>query len=123
MEPRPIPTVEVAPKPTLRDAARSALNVFAFSFVGVLGPSLLGWLGQVKDWADSSGADPFPRTSSLGFVAVSALIAAGPAAVALVWRSTQVTLGMGRPPTYAPTPVAPATYNVADGPPEDRPAH
>jgi hypothetical protein len=119
--PTPIEAEAVVTRPTLRDALKSARNVFLFGFLGILGPALLGWLGQVKDWADSSGGNPFPSTSALGYVAISAGIAAAPAALAGIWRAAQVLLELGNPPSYAKAPVA-VTYHVDDGPPADRPA-
>ena len=84
-----------------RDALISARNVAGFTFAGMFGSSLLGWLGQLGEWASSSGASPFPSTSVLGYAFVAAGTAAATGALAGLVRAVQSATGRGNPPTYS----------------------
>lgn len=59
---------------------RRVLRTFVYAFLGLLIPGLLGFLGEVTEWANAAGATPFPDAWSLAYVGVSA-IAAGTVAV------------------------------------------
>jgi len=83
-----------------RNAARAGAATAGFVFVTVFGASLLGWSTEVASWASSSGAEPFPGTSVLGYGAVSAVVAAASGAVNAVVRWAQASLGRGNPPSY-----------------------
>lgn len=91
----------------LIDALKSARNVFLFAFVGLFATTALGYVREVSQWASSSGAKPLPGLNTLGYAVVSALTAAAPAALALVWRGTQAFLGIGDQPVYPSTPGPP----------------
>lgn len=84
----------------MKNAWLSARNVAGFTFAGMFGSSLVGWLGQLGQWASSSGADPFPSTSVLGYAFVSAGTAAVSGALAGLVRATQARTGSGNPPSY-----------------------
>lgn len=84
-----------------RAALIAARNVAGFTFAGMFGSSLLGWLGQLGEWASSSGAAPFPSTSVIGYAFVSAGTAATTGALALLVRAVQASTGRGNPPSYS----------------------
>lgn len=54
---------------------RRVIRTFLYSFLTLAIPGGLGWLGKVSEWANTQGTAPFPDTATLGFVAVSALVA------------------------------------------------
>ena len=86
---------------TSADALKAAVSTSLWAFIGIFGMSLLGWLSEVASWASASGADPFPKTSVLGYALVSAAAAAAAFAVAGAVRYAQ-TRGWipGKPPHY-----------------------
>lgn len=84
---------------SLRNALRAGLATAAFTFVVLFGGSLVGWLDQVVEWAETEGAS-FPTLSVLGRAAVSAAAAAGAGAVNTVVRWAQGAKGRGHPPDY-----------------------
>lgn len=90
-------------------AVRSGLTVTVFSFLGLFSASLVGWIGQVGEWASAQGAKPFPSTSVLGYAFVAALTSIGPGLIALLVRGFQTAFGVGNVPTYAgqPDPTTP----------------
>jgi len=74
---------------------------FLFSFVALFGMSLVGFIQEVADWASSSGAEPLPGLSSVGYAAVAAVASAGIGLVNFVVRLAQ-SKGVlpGETPTY-----------------------
>lgn len=86
---------------TSGDAVRAAWTTALWTFLGVFGMSVLGWLGEVAEWASSSGAHAFPSTSVLGYAFISAGAAAGSFVVAALVRAAQAAGWIpGKPPTY-----------------------
>lgn len=86
---------------TNRDAIKAGLWTALFTFVGLFGLSLVGWLQDVASWASSSGAEPLPGLTSLGYAAVSAATAAVVGLINAVVRLAQVATGKGDAgPTY-----------------------
>lgn len=84
-----------------RDAIRAARNAALWAFLGTFGMTALGWLGDVAEWASSSGATQFPGLSVLGFGVVSAATSAATFAVAAGVRLAQAAGWVpGRPPSY-----------------------
>lgn len=73
--------------------------------VAAFGLLTLGWLQDVAQWADSSGATAFPDLSVLGYGAVSAVAGFGTAVVNAVYRWGQSKTGLipGDGPTYTST--------------------
>lgn len=61
---------------TTQDAFKAALWTALFSFLALFGVSLIGWTGDVVEWANNEGATAFPSLSVLGYAAVSAFGAA-----------------------------------------------
>jgi hypothetical protein len=83
-----------------RNALIAARNVAGWTFVTLFGTTVLGFAQDVVGWSSSSGADPFPGLSVLGYGVVSALAAATTGAVAGAVRWAQGRLGRGNPPAY-----------------------
>ncbi len=86
--------------PGTRNAIIAGRNVAAFTFVGTFGAQLAGALQQIVDWSSSSGQEPFPDLSILGYGFVSAAGGAFLGALVSIYRWAQAKLGMGRPPSY-----------------------
>lgn len=68
------------------DAAKRGGRTALFTFVGIFLPSLFNFLNQVSDWAASSGAAEFPKTSVFVYTAVSAATAATSGLVSFLWN-------------------------------------
>lgn len=81
---------------------RSALRVFVYAFLASFIPALLGFLGDVSDWASQDGA-VFPDVTVLGKAAVSAFVATLAGLIAYVYNK----LPIGPQATYPP-PAPPA---------------
>lgn len=65
--------------------ARSALRSFVWAFIGVFVPSLLGFLGDIQEWAN--GVDQaFPAVSALAKAAVAAAAGAVASVCSFVWN-------------------------------------
>lgn len=94
----------MAPKTTIAQAAyhalRPALMTALWTFIALFGLTFTGWLGDVAEWASSSGTQEFPALSILGYGVVSAAAAAASGVVAFVVRAAQTYTGTGKPPTY-----------------------
>lgn len=89
----------------MRNALRAAAWTALFSFVGLFGLSLLGWLQDVAVWASSSGREPLPGLSTLGYGLVAAAASAAIGLVNFVVRYAQARgVVPGQPPTYEPRP-------------------
>lgn len=88
-------------KQTIRDALRAARNSAAWAFIGTFAVTATGWLADVSQWASSSGAEPFPGLSVLGYGVVSAATAGATFVVAALVRISQAEGWVpGKPPTY-----------------------
>jgi hypothetical protein len=61
--------------PAFAEAVKKATRTFAYAFLAVLVPGLLGWLHALTAWAQAQGQEPFPAATSLGYLAVSAIVA------------------------------------------------
>lgn len=84
-------------------SSRSAWRVyrtFGYAFLGVLVPGALGWLHGLTEWATTDGQAPFPDAVSLGYVAVSAVVAGVVAIVngVGVWLENLTGHAIGRTP-------------------------
>lgn len=88
----------------LPDPVRSGLSSAALVFLITFLPAVLGWLGNLAEWASSSGAEPLPGLSTLGYAAVSAVLAAVGGLVMGVfrWAQGRSNLIPGQPPTWTP---------------------
>lgn len=94
---------------TTQDAFKAALWTVLFSFIGLFGASLIGWTGDVIEWANSEGAVAFPSLSVLGYAAVSAFGSAVIGLVNFVVRFAQSKGVFGQSavetgPSYSATP-------------------
>lgn len=89
---------------TTSDAWRAALWTALFAFIALFGLSLLGWLGNVVEWAqDKEGVVLFPDPSVLFKGLVSAAVAAIIGLVNFVIRFAQAKTGIGQGPAYVRT--------------------
>lgn len=103
-----------------RDALKSALWTVLFSFIALFGVSLIGWIGDVTEWASSSGQAAFPSLSVLGYAAVAAFASASIGLVNFAVRFAQAKGVFGEKaqatgPSYDPTAPLPAAWRA--GPP------
>lgn len=90
-------------KQTVRDALRAARNSALWAFIGTFAVTASGWLADVAQWASTSGAEPFPGLSVLGYGVVSAATAAATFVVAALVRVSQAEGWVpGQPPSYNP---------------------
>lgn len=80
---------------------RSAIRVFAYTFLATFIPALLGFLGDVLDWANTDGA-AFPNTTTLGKALVSAVTSTIAAALAYAYNK----LPIGASSAYTPSNAA-----------------
>lgn len=86
----------------MKDALRAAAWTALFSFVTLFGASVAGWLQDVAAWASSSGREPLPGLSVLGYGFVAAAAAAAIGLVNFIVRAAQARgVIPGRPPRYA----------------------
>lgn len=87
----------------LPDPVRSGISSAALVFLVTFLPAVLGWLGDLAEWASSSGHTPLPGISTLGYAAVSAVLAAvGGLAMGLFrWAQGRTNLIPGQPPTFS----------------------
>lgn len=86
------------------NALKAAAYTALFTFIATFCISALDWLQDVAAWASTSGAEPLPGLSVLGYAAVSALVAASSGVVNYVIRAAQsagVLPGSG--PSYPTT--------------------
>lgn len=66
---------------------RAAIKTGVITFIAIFAPSLLGFLGDVQEWAN--GVDQsFPAVSTLAKAAVAAAAGALAAGISLAWNST-----------------------------------
>lgn len=86
----------------VKSGITTAIAVFLFTFL----PAVLGLMGQLAEWASSSGAEPLPDISVLGYAAVSGVLAAIGGVVWGVFRWAQAHSDLipGQPPTFAGSP-------------------
>lgn len=85
----------------MTNALRAAAWTALFSFIGLFGLSLLGWLQDVAAWASSSGREPLPGLSTLGYGLVAAAVSAVIGLVNFAVRYAQARgLVPGTPPSY-----------------------
>lgn len=82
------------------NAARAALVTAGFSFLVLFGGTATEALQQVAEWASTSGQQPLPEISTLGYGVVSAVTSAAIGVVNFVVRFAQGKLGTGTPPSY-----------------------
>ena len=92
------------------NAITAALRTFAWTFIAAFSTSLLGFLGDVADWAGSvDGA--FPAVTPLGKAAVAALVAAVSGLVNyLVVKAQTAGRLPGDGPQYRLPPPAPPEF-------------
>lgn len=83
------------------NSLRAALATALFTFFAAFGAGLLGWLAAVAEWAATSGTADFPDLSVLGYLAVSAFVAAAAGLTNWVVRYAQERTGAGVTPTYS----------------------
>lgn len=70
---------------------RSAIRVFSYAFIASFVPAVLGFLGDVAQWAnDSQGVAVFPGVDTLGKALVSAVVGAIAGAIAYVWNKVPI---------------------------------
>lgn len=85
----------------MTDELKAAGWTFLFSFIALFGVSAVGFLQEVIEWASSSGAEPLPGLSTVGYAAVSAVAAAAIGLVNFVVRYAQSKGAIpGETPTY-----------------------
>ena len=65
----------------LSDPARRALRTLLQVFIAIFGLQLLGWLGEVQQWASGGRAGQLPDPGVLVDAAIAATAAAATAAV------------------------------------------
>lgn len=82
---------------TIKRALKAAGITSAQSFVALFTVTVLGVLGEVVEWASSSGAEPLPGLSVLGYGFVAALGSAAIGFVTFIHRLVKDPAG-----TYAP---------------------
>lgn len=79
-----------------RDSVFRAVRTFIITFFALWIPALIGFLGEVTDWANGGDGGPaFPHLDTLGKAAVSAACAAIVAIVNLLWNAAEDGLGKG----------------------------
>jgi hypothetical protein len=80
---------------------KAAAWTFLFSFIALFGVSAVGFLQEVIEWASSSGVEPLPGMSTIGYAAVSAVASAAIGLVNFVVRYAQAKgVIPGETPTY-----------------------
>lgn len=91
------------------NAWKAALWTFVWTFIALFLTSALGWFQDVYEWASTSGAEPLPGVSTLGYAAVTAGVAALSGLLAFIVRYAQSkNLLPGSGPVYPPSgPTAP----------------
>lgn len=69
------------------DSLGRVARTFLITFIAVTATGFLDWLHQLTGWASGGGQAPFPDATSVGFLAVSGIIAGVVAVVNLlvVW--------------------------------------
>jgi hypothetical protein len=86
-----------------KDAFKAALWTMLWTFLALFLTSALGWLQDVYEWSSTSGAEPLPGISTLGYAAVTAGVAALSGLIAFVVRYAQSkNLLPGSAPVYPP---------------------
>ena len=83
-----------------RNAARAAAVTAGFTFIVLFGGTATEAAQQVIEWASTSGAQPLPEISTLGYGFVSAVGSVVVGALNFLVRFAQSKLGMGTPPSY-----------------------
>lgn len=101
-DPTPTPTPVPAPAPGLPDFVKSGITTAIVMFLTLFIPALLGWLNTVYGWAQEGGHGALPGISTLGYAAVSALVAAVSGFALGLFRYLQgkVSWIPGTPPTF-----------------------
>jgi hypothetical protein len=75
-----------------------------FAFIVLFFVALVGFLTEVASWASSSGVDPLPDISTLGYAFVAAVASALIGLVNAIVRALQaVGVLPGAPPSYPST--------------------
>lgn len=83
------------------NAAKASLYTALWTFIGTFTLTAAGWLQDVAEWASTSGRHPLPGLSTVGYAAVSALVAASGGIVTFIVRAAQAkTWVPGQGPTY-----------------------
>lgn len=79
----------------------TAIAVFLFTFI----PAVTGFLASLAKWSSSSGATPLPAISTLGYAAVSGVLAAIGGLVWGIFRWAQAHSDVipGQPPSFQGT--------------------
>lgn len=83
------------------NALKSALYTALWTFLGSVAILATGWLADLAKWASSSGHEPLPGLSVIGYAVLSALFAAAGGIVAFVVRFAQSKNVLpGQPPSF-----------------------
>lgn len=69
---------------------RTAVRVFVYAFLAVFIPSLLGFLGDVQEWANGTDQN-FPAVSAVAKAAVAAVSGAIASLLAVIWNKLPQT--------------------------------
>jgi hypothetical protein len=77
----------------LKAAAIRGLRTALFTFLATFLPSLLGFFGQIMEWAESGGTSGDISLSTLGFAVVSASVAALSGLVSFLWNWAENSKG------------------------------
>lgn len=81
---------------TNKDAIKAGLYTALWTFIALFGLSLVGWLGDVTEWATGDGATVvFPDPAVLVKAAAAAVAAAASGFVGAIIRLGQVATGRG----------------------------
>lgn len=85
----------------MNDSLKSAFYTFLWSFIASVLVLATGWLGDLAQWASSSGHAPLPGLSVIGYAVISALIGAAGGLVAFAVRYAQSKGALpGQPPKF-----------------------
>lgn len=93
----------VTPKPGgLPGPIKSGITAAIVTFLTLFVPALIGFLKGLATWASKSGHAPLPGISTLGYAAISAVLAAlSGLGLALVrWAQGRFSWVPGTPPTF-----------------------
>lgn len=83
------------------NAIKAGIKTAIASFAVLFLTSLAGFLGELYKWSSSSGAEPLPKISTLGYAVTSAAIAAVTGLATSIVRALQgAGILPGKPPTY-----------------------
>ena len=89
---------------TTKDTMKAGAYTALWAFIALFGLSLAGWLSDLYQWASSSGREPLPGLSVLGYALVAAIASSVAGLVTFIVRFAQsknVLPGSG--PTYKAT--------------------